>query len=76
MVSNQSGVSEVFKSCLKVNFWDSDEMANQIVGFLRSNGLQNSLRINAEIELGKMSWDKSAKKMVKEYEIHARGALI
>ena len=76
LVSNQSGVSEVFKSCLKVNFWDKDEMANQIVGFLRSKGLQNSLRMNAEIELGKMSWDKSAKKMVKEYEIHARGALV
>ena len=31
MVSKQSGVSEVVSHALKVNFWDTDEMANEML---------------------------------------------
>ena len=31
IMSKQSGVSEVIEHALKVDFWDTDEMANKIV---------------------------------------------
>jgi glycogen synthase len=76
LITYQSGVSEVYKNCLKVNFWDKNQMANQIVNFLQNDGIAKTMRINAEIELRKMSWDQSAKKLSKEYEKHARGVLV
>ena len=76
LISYQSGVSEVFRNCLKVNFWDKNEMANQIVGFLMSEGLALTMKINAEEELRKMSWNDSAKKVLKEYENHTSGVKI
>ena len=76
LISYQSGVAEVYKNCLKVNFWDKNQMANQIVNFLQNYGIAKTMRINAESELRKMSWDQSAKKLSKEYEKHARGVLV
>ena len=37
LVSKQSGVSEVLYNCLKVDFWDIDEMANQIVAVVQND---------------------------------------
>src|SRR4030042_6639819 len=34
LVSKQSGVSEILKNALKVDFWDIDEMANKILAVL------------------------------------------
>ncbi len=76
LISYQSGVSEVYRSCLKVNFWDKKQMANQIVGFLSNDALAKTMQLNAEDELRKMNWDKSAKKLTREYEKHSRGVLV
>ncbi|MEI7838528.1 MAG: glycosyltransferase family 4 protein [bacterium] len=76
LISYQSGVAEVYRNCLKVNFWDKKQMANQIVGFLSNDGLAKTMQLNAEDELKKMNWDKSAKKLTREYEKHSRGVLV
>jgi glycogen synthase len=76
LISYQSGVSEVYRNCLKVNFWDKKQMANQIVGFLSNDALAKTMQLNAEDELRKMNWDKSAKKLTREYEKHSRGVLV
>ena len=39
IVSKQSGVSEVLRNALKVDFWDVDKMASQIVALLGASGL-------------------------------------
>lgn len=72
LISKQSGVSEVMHSCLKVDFWDVDEMANQIAAVVRSGDLQHELLVNAEQEYGKLSWDSVSDKIFELYESHRR----
>ncbi len=37
LISKQSGISEVLHSCLRVDFWDTDEMANQMIAAVRGD---------------------------------------
>lgn len=71
LVSKQSGVAEVFHNCLKVNFWDIDEMANQIVNVVRNDALRDNLQANAYEEYLKLSWNNAADKMFTHYDYHA-----
>ncbi len=68
IISKQSGVSEVLKHALKVDFWDIDEMANKILAVLRHPPLQRVLRDHGHIELQKFSWLDSAKKLMGIYQ--------
>lgn len=70
LVSKQSGVSEVLQNCLKVDFWDTDEMANQIVAVMRSDALRDELLKNARREFSKMSWTDASDKVHKLYQDH------
>ena len=63
IISKQSGVSEVLTHVLKVDFWDIDEMANKILAVLRHPPLQKTLRRHGHIEVQKLSWRDSAKKV-------------
>ncbi len=67
IVSKQSGVSEVLTHCLKVDFWDTDEMANKIVAVLRYPPLGQTLREHGRFELRGLNWDGAAEKCVKVY---------
>jgi glycosyltransferase involved in cell wall biosynthesis len=68
LISKQSGVSEVLKHALKVDFWDIDEMANKILAVLRHPPLQRTLRQEGQIELRKLSWRDSAAQLKAIYE--------
>ncbi len=68
LVSRQSGVSEVFANCLKVDFWDTNQMANKIIAVLRHRELQESLAENAYQEVSGMSWEAPARKCISLYE--------
>lgn len=72
LISKQSGVAEVFNNCLKVDFWDIDEMANQIVAVVRSEALRDELNNNSLEEYMKLSWGDAANKMVEHYRIHSK----
>lgn len=67
IVSKQSGVSEVVKNMLKVDFWDTDELANQILAVIRYNPLAKFITQNAEQELKKLNWDNQSQKIVEIY---------
>lgn len=67
IVSKQSGVSEVLTHALKVDFWDVDEMANQIISLLRHDALANQLGSLGKEETDKLSWRDSAKKCLDLY---------
>lgn len=67
IISKQSGVSEVVNHCLKVDFWDVDELANKIVAVLRYSELQESLRDNGREEIKSLSWDNTADKCMQAY---------
>lgn len=68
IISKQSGVSEVLTHVLKVDFWDTDDMANKIVAVLRHPPLRRVLREQGQIELRKLSWRDSARKCKKIYK--------
>jgi len=67
IISKQSGVSEVLKNALKVDFWDIDEMTNKVVSVLRFNELHDELRDNGVREVKRFSWDEPAGKCVDVY---------
>lgn len=69
LISKQSGVSEVIRNCLKVDFWDINEMANKIAAVVRSDILRDELHANSYHEYLNRSWDQSADKL---WEIYAR----
>lgn len=73
LISKQSGVAEVLRSCLKVDHWDVDEMANKITAVMRSDRLRDELQTNAFRELLRMSWDSSAEKLFNIYDKHVAG---
>lgn len=76
LISKQSGVAEVLKNCLKVDFWDEQEMANQITAVVRSTALRDELHKNSLHEYSRLSWDKTADKMLNVYKRHVHKAVI
>jgi len=73
LVSKQSGVSEVLNNCLKVDFWDIKEMANQITAVVQNDPLRDTLVDNARKEYIRLSWDGASDKIVDMYNRHAAG---
>ena len=67
LISKQSGVSEVLTHALKVDFWDTHEMANKIIAVLRHPPLQNTLREHGNFEIKKLTWTDSAQNCVNVY---------
>jgi glycogen synthase len=67
IISKQSGVSEVLTHVLKVDFWDTDEMANKILAVLRHEPLQRTLSQQSQFELQKLSWRDSAEQLKEIY---------
>ncbi len=70
LVSNQSGVSEVLKNCIKVDFWDINEMANQITAVVQNDSYRDELLKQSYAEFLRMSWEGAANKMLGAYEYH------
>jgi len=68
IVSRQSGVSEVLRHALKVDFWDVDDLAGKIVAALRYPGLAQELRGAGREEVGRMSWDAVAEQIRRIYQ--------
>lgn len=70
LISKQSGVSEVIHNCLKVDFWDIKEMANQITAVVKNDSLRDELHANSLREYLNHSWDDSADKVWDVYRKH------
>lgn len=67
VISKQSGVAEVLTHVLKVDFWDIDEMANQILSSLRYPVIRQQMVQEGKIQLRSISWKHSAQKMHQIY---------
>jgi glycosyltransferase involved in cell wall biosynthesis len=74
LVSKQSGVSEVLNNCLKVDYWDIDEMASQITAVMQNDALRDSLLENSRHEYERLSWDDISHKVVHLYGQYNVGA--
>ncbi len=67
IISRQSGVSEVVKNALKVDFWDVQEMANKICAVLTYPVLGNFMVSNCREELKEIKWENAAKQLCNVY---------
>jgi len=74
IVSKQSGVSEVIRHSLKVDFWDVNEISSKIISLLRYKPLHETLKENGYSEVRKFSWDTPAEKCIEVYnELISKG---
>ena len=63
LISKQSGVAEVVRHALKVDFWDVDEMAGKILSVVGYPGLREALAENAAREASMLTWSDAAQKV-------------
>lgn len=68
IISRQSGVSEVLEHALKVDFWDTHDIANKIIAVLRHPPLSKTMRKHADLEVRELTWDGAAAKCEAVYE--------
>jgi len=68
IISKQSGVSEILRHALKVDFWDIDEMANKIIAVLKYPPLGATLRDHGRYETRKLRWKDAAQRCAQIYE--------
>lgn len=76
LLSRQTGVAEVLKNSLRVDFWDTREMANAIVGVLQNPSLGEELTRRATSELNSVSWEATADNFIDLYQAHTQGAAV
>lgn len=67
IASKTAGFSEAFKNCLRVDFWDTDEMANKIISLLRYDPLHKTLTMEGKREIDLFTWDRVADKTLNVY---------
>ena len=67
IVSRTAGVTEAFNNCLKVDFWDTDEMANKIISLLRYDSLRGTLAREGKSEVELFTWDRVACRTIDVY---------
>ena len=68
IISKQSGVSEVLNHCLKVDFWDIDNLTNKVLSVLRYKELHSCLKRNGKKDIEKITWKKASKKCMEVYK--------
>lgn len=76
LVSKQSGVAEVLTNCLKVDFWDVNELANQITAVVQNDSLRDELHKNSLKEYERLSWSKAADRLLELYSHHTAQVVV
>ncbi|MEA2041199.1 MAG: glycosyltransferase family 4 protein [Bacteroidota bacterium] len=67
IISKQSGVSEVLKNAIKVNYWDEHATADAIYGLIKYKGMADMLKRSSKPEVERIRWTTPAKKVKKIY---------
>jgi len=67
IISYQSGVSEVVKYALKVNFWNTTEMADAIYGLLNYPSIWRLIKREGKEEVDNLLWENSARNVREIY---------
>lgn len=68
ILSRQSGVSEVLRHALKVDFWDVHDLADKIIAVLKYPILARELVKQSRDEINELHWDKAGEKILSVYE--------
>ncbi len=67
IVSKTAGVAEALSHCLRVDFWDVDEMANKIISLLQYDELHQTLANEGKKEIDLFTWDRVAERTLEVY---------
>lgn len=67
VISKQSGVSEVLTHSLKVDYWDIDQFAANIMALLDYPALQKEMLAHAKRQLAELTWDATAQEILHLY---------
>lgn len=68
VISKQSGVSEILKHALKVDFWDIDALSNAIYGLLHYDALSKMFRNYGKTEVDNLKWERAATHVKEVYK--------
>ncbi len=68
IISKQSGVAEVLKHAIKVDFWDVDALADAIYGLLKYSALSQMAGRCGLDEVNTLKWENAAFKLKQIYE--------
>ncbi len=61
VISKQSGVAEVLKHAMKVDFWDVNAMADAIYGLLHYKSLSKTFSKLGAVEVDNLKWENAAR---------------
>ena len=73
IISKQSGVAEVLKYAIKVDFWDIDALADAMYALLNYDALSKVAIEKGRAEVDALKWDAAAVKVKSVYEAAIRG---
>jgi glycosyltransferase involved in cell wall biosynthesis len=68
IISKQSGVSEVLKHALKIDFWDINSMADSIYGILKYPALNKMFTKYGKDEVDSLKWEQAGLKVKQVYQ--------
>ena len=68
VISKQSGVSEILKHALKIDFWDVDAMADSIYGLCHYDALSEMFKKYGKVEVENLKWENAALNVKNVYE--------
>ncbi|MBN2635207.1 MAG: glycosyltransferase family 4 protein [Prolixibacteraceae bacterium] len=67
VISKQSGVAEILKNTIKIDFWDTYAMADAIYALLNYNALSEHFKEQGKNEVDNLKWINSAKRVTNVY---------
>jgi glycosyltransferase involved in cell wall biosynthesis len=68
IISKQSGVSEVIKNAIKVDYWDINALADAIYGILNYKILSDLLSSEGRKEANRLRWERTGKQILNVYK--------
>ncbi|MBN2894079.1 MAG: glycosyltransferase family 4 protein [Bacteroidales bacterium] len=68
IISKQSGVAEILKHAIKVDFWDTFAIAEAIYGLVKYNGLSEMFIKFGKTEVDSLKWENAAKNVKSVYD--------
>ena len=73
IISKQSGVAEVLKYAIKVDFWDIDALADAMFALLEYPAISKVAAEKGRAEVDSLKWDSAAVKLKAVYEAAING---
>lgn len=68
IISKQSGCAEILDNVIKVDYWDTNAIADAVYSILMYPAMYNQLRDHGRDEVGRIVWKKAGAKIIDIYK--------